>query len=131
MGRTVLLVEDHPVARNHLRQCLDEMGFVTFEAGDCASALKRLSELAPDLICVTLMLPESSGYEVCEFVRASPRHQGTRVLMMSPRAYPEDRAHAHEAGADGFLAKPFSVQEFRSSVEGLLAAGRPASAGTG
>jgi two-component system chemotaxis response regulator CheY len=77
-------------------------------------------DLRPDLICLDLVLPESSGYEVCEFIRRSPEHRGTPVLIMSGRSYPADRAHAAEAGADAFIAKPFTEDDLRRRIERLL-----------
>jgi DNA-binding response OmpR family regulator len=65
-------------------------------------------------------LPDSSGYDVCEFIRRSPEHSATPVLMMSERTYPEDRAHAAEAGADAFLAKPFTEKTLRERIEALF-----------
>ncbi len=118
--RTVLLVEDHPTLRRSLRESLDQMGFDILEAADANSAITRLAECAPDLVCLELVLPESNGYEVCEFIRQSPQHQTVPVLMMSGRGYPEDRAHAAEAGANGFLTKPFSEEEFRKRILSLV-----------
>ena len=117
---TVLLVEDHPEVRKEIRRYLRRMGFATVEASDAASAVQKLATCAPDLICLDLMLPDSSGYEVCEYLRKLPEHRTTPVLMMSDRAYPEDRAHAAEAGADGFLAKPFTEKSLRDRIEALL-----------
>ena len=90
------------------------------EASDAASAIDRLASCRPDMICLDLVLPDSSGYDVCEFIRKSPEHGTTPILMMSDRSYPEDRAHAAEAGADAFLAKPFSEKTLRERVEALL-----------
>lgn len=120
--KTALLVEDHPDLRSEIREFLQRMGLRTVEASDAGSALSRLAACQPDLICLDLVLPESSGYELCEFIRRSPRHRTTPVLMMSDRSYPEDRAHAAEAGADAFLAKPFSEASLRQRIEELQGA---------
>jgi two-component system chemotaxis response regulator CheY len=118
--KTVLLVEDHPQLRSAIRSQLHRMGFETVEASDATSALKRLSGCSPDLICLDLVLPETSGYELCEFIRSLPEHRATPLLMMSDRAYPADRAHAAEVGADGFIAKPFGAELLRRAIEALL-----------
>ena len=118
--KTILLVEDHPQLRSTIRAHLQRMGFETVEASDASSALNRLSNCSPDLICLDLVQPDSSGYELCELIRKSPRHRATPVLMMSDRAYPADRAHAAEVGADGFIAKPFGADVLRRSIEALL-----------
>ena len=119
--RTALVVEDHPEIRSGIRALFQRMGIETVEAADAQSALSRLEGCTPDVICLDLVLPESSGYEICEFIRKSPAHQRTPILMMSDRAYPEDRAHAAEAGANAFLVKPFSEETLRKRIEALLA----------
>ena len=118
--KTILLIEDHPQLRGAIRGHLQRMGFETVEASDATSALKRLSGCSPDLICLDLVLPESSGYELCEFIRTMPEHRATPLLMMSDRSYPADRAHAAEVGADGFIAKPFGAELLRRAIEALL-----------
>jgi DNA-binding response OmpR family regulator len=127
--KTILLVEDHPQLRSAIRAHLQRMGFETVEASDATSAVERLSACSPDLICLDLVLPESSGYELCEFIRKLPHHRATPVLMMSERTYPADRAHAAEVGADGFIAKPFGADLLRRSIEGLLRGRRANPAG--
>jgi DNA-binding response OmpR family regulator len=119
-GRTALLVDDHPEIRSRIGSFLRRLGFQTVEASDAASAIDRLSTCRPDMICLDLVLPDSSGYDVCEFIRKSAEHGATPILMMSDRTYPEDRAHAAEAGADAFLAKPFTEKMLRERVEALL-----------
>jgi two-component system chemotaxis response regulator CheY len=124
--KTVLVVEDHPALCSAIRDLLQGMGLDAVEASDGTSALARLASMRPDLVCLDLVLPESSGYELCEFIRRSPEHRGTPVLIMSARVYPEDRAHAAEAGADDFIAKPFTEDDLRRRIESLLYADRPA-----
>ena len=123
LGKTALLVDDHPEIRNQIRAFLRRLGFETVEAGDARSAIDRLSTCRPDMICLDLVLPDSSGYDICEFIRRSPVHGATPILMMSDRTYPEDRAHAAEAGADAFLAKPITEKALRERIESLFPRG--------
>jgi DNA-binding response OmpR family regulator len=118
--RNALLVEDAPAMRRVLRRCLEAMGFEVHEAADGRAALEQLKGRALDLVVLDLVLPQLSGYEVCEALRASSQHATTPVLVMSGRVLPEDRAQALEAGADDFLAKPFDPTAFRARVEALL-----------
>lgn len=114
------MVEDAPALRRVLRRCLEAMGFEVHEAADGRAALQQLEARALDLVVLDLALPQLSGYEVCEALRASPLHATTPVLVMSGRVLPEDRAQALEAGADDFIAKPFDPTAFRARVEALL-----------
>lgn len=108
--KKVLLVEDHPSLRSNLRRSLEQLGFDILEAADGRTALHRLESCTPDLVCLDLVLPESSGYDICELIRNSPRHRHTMVLVMSRHSFPED----------DFLAKPFSTLESCAHVEALL-----------
>lgn len=118
--RTVLVVEDDPAVRRLVTTYLERMGLSVIEAGDGRTALRKLTETVPDLVCLDLMLPELSGYEVCEFIRQSPPLRDVPVMVMSGRALPNDRALAAEVGVSGYLIKPFSHGEFCNQVSALL-----------
>ena len=96
------------------------MGIEIVTAGDGATARDFLGRFVPDLVCVELRLPDSSGYELCEFIRASSAHCHVPVLLLSDRGSPGDRANADEVGADAFLVKPYLDDRLRARVELLL-----------
>lgn len=121
-GQTVLLVEDDPALRKLVKSYLVNLGLSVIEAGDGQTAIHLLSEHTLDLVCLDLMLPEFSGYDVCEILRKSARNSAVPVLMISARALPEDRAAAMEVGASAYLTKPFSKADFSREVRALLAA---------
>ncbi len=118
--QTVLLVEDDPFARSLVKNYLEKMGLSVVEAADGRSALRQLTKMVPDLTCLDLVLPECSGYEVCEFIQRTPAIRDSPILVMSGRALPEDRAHAIELGASAYLIKPFTRTEFTKQVDTLL-----------
>lgn len=119
--KTVLVVDDDPEIRKLLATSFDRLGFEVTQASDGRTAIKRLDAERPTLLCVDLMLPESSGYDVCEHVNASPMLQGLPILMVSARTMPADRAQAEELGVRVYLAKPFSQAELKTAVEEALA----------
>ncbi|MFT3710220.1 MAG: response regulator [Archangium sp.] len=118
--KTVLVVDDDPEIRKLLATSFERLGFSVTTASDGRTAIKRLDETRPTLLCVDLMLPESSGYDVCEHVNASPKLKGLPILMVSARTMPADRAQAEELGVRVYLAKPFSQAELKSAVEEAL-----------
>lgn len=118
--KQVLIVEDDVALRRELRESLQARGFDTLEAGDGESARNQLAEHSPDLVCLDLVLPESSGYELCDYIRASAAHRLTQVLMMSDRVLPGDRAAAMDAGANDYLPKPFSRAQLLARIAALL-----------
>ncbi|OJT25635.1 two-component system response regulator [Archangium sp. Cb G35] len=122
-GTTVLVVEDSPMFRRMLSDMLQSLGYTrVLEAFSGQAALELLAEQRPDLVCLDLTLPDISGYEVCEFIRSTPVLQDVPVLMISARTQTMDRAQAEEAGASGYLIKPFTPEELRQQVERVMAA---------
>src|SRR3712207_1776582 len=121
--RTALVVEDSPLFRRMLGDMLQDLGFTQIaEAASGGAAKRMLAETRPDLVCLDLTLPDISGYDVCEHIRASPALRDVPVLMISARTQTMDRAQAEEAGASGYLIKPFTHDELRQQVERVMAA---------
>lgn len=118
--RSVLVVDDDPEIRELLSGALTRMGFAVVEAADGKTAMKRLEEARPTLLCIDQMLPESSGYDVCEHVNKTPTLNGLPILMVSARTMPEDRAQAEELGVRVYLAKPFTHTELKVAVTEAL-----------
>jgi CheY-like chemotaxis protein len=118
--KRVLVVEDDPDIRKLIRRYLEKLDLEVEEAATGKAALSLLEGPAPSLICLDLMLPESSGYVICEHIRATPRLAGVRVLVISARAMPADRALAEEVGADAYLIKPIRWSSFFNTVAALL-----------
>lgn len=118
--RTALLVEDDPDLRPEIRRCLEEIGLDVIEVGSGRLAVEVLARTAPGLVVLDLMLPELSGFEVCEHIRRVPELRRVPVLITSARGMPQDRAQAEEAGADAYLVKPFTRSELIETVRRLL-----------
>src|SRR4051812_29340381 len=125
----VLVVEDEPETRKLLRKYLEKLGLDVMEAATGKSALALLETHVPALVCLDLMLPEISGYDVCERIRATPRLQSIPVLVISARAQPPDRALAEELGATAYLIKPIRWATFSETVLALV--GNEPAAGSG
>lgn len=118
--QTALVVDDDPDIRKVIGAYLTRMGFTVSYAGDGRAAIKKLDEARPSILCVDLMLPESSGYDVCDHVRNSVTLKGLPILMISARTMPEDRAYAEELGVKRYLAKPFTQSQFVALVKETL-----------
>ncbi|MFL5274886.1 MAG: response regulator, partial [Myxococcales bacterium] len=67
-----LVVEDDPALRRMVATYLKAMGIFAIEAPDGRTALRELDGKVPDVICLDLMLPELSGYDLCEHIRRAP-----------------------------------------------------------
>ena len=103
-----------------LRKYLEKLAFAVSEAATGKAAMESLQRETPDLICLDLMLPESSGYEICEKIRASAAWRDLPVLVISARSMPSDRAIAEEVGASAYLIKPIRWDSFSATVRSLM-----------
>jgi DNA-binding response OmpR family regulator len=74
------------------------------------------------LYLLDVRMPGLTGVELCRALRASPRTSGSRILIMSAESSDADVAAALDAGADGYLPKPFSRRELLRRVAELIAA---------
>ncbi len=121
MLKLVMAVVGEPQLQLSVQRQLQALSFEVILASDAESAIRTLETKKPHLVCIDLRLPRDSGYEVCEFIKKSVRLHDVQVLVMSEQASAADRAHAEEAGADGFLPKPFTPNQFNEQVRGLMA----------
>jgi two-component system chemotaxis response regulator CheY len=126
MLKLVLSVVADPSLKQVVERQLKAEDFDVVLVSDAESAIRMLETRKPHLVCIDLLLPRDSGYEVCEFIRRTPRLREVPILVMSERSSAADRAYAEEAGASGFLPKPFSMNQFTEQVRALLA-GEPLS----
>jgi two-component system phosphate regulon response regulator PhoB len=72
------------------------------------------------LILLDIMLPQVSGYDICQSVRQDPELAGVKILMMTARGSAAQRDRALSVGADGFFAKPFSLDDLREKMRAHL-----------
>ena len=116
----ILVVEDEQHLAEGIRFNLDAEGYKVTMAATGPTALALLSaETADfDLVVLDLMLPEMSGYAVCEAVRKAGND--VPVLILSARTLAEDRTRGFGVGADQYLTKPFDLDEFLTRVKNLL-----------
>ena len=118
---TLLVVEDEPHIRFNIRECLEQLDYHVFEAGNAGEAMQVVEELEGkiDLVLTDLVLPGKNGHEFAHDL--VERYPDLRVLFMS--GYTEDSAARREVllRRSPFLQKPFSVGELASAVHNILA----------
>jgi DNA-binding NarL/FixJ family response regulator len=124
MSISVLIVDDHAVVRQGLRALLESRPEVTVagEAADGQSALEQARALRPDVVLLDLLLPDLSGVEVTERLRA----EGLPCKVLILTSSLEDRlvAAAVRAGADGYLLKATRVADLVQAISEVAAGKR-------
>jgi len=118
MRPTVLVVEDDQDIARLVSLHLGDAGFEVRLAGDGTTGLADARARRPDLVVLDLMLPGTSGLDVCRALRAQPPH--VPILMLTARSTEVDRVVGLEMGADDYLTKPFSVRELVARARALL-----------
>ncbi|WP_413868029.1 response regulator transcription factor [Albidovulum sp.] len=127
----VLIVEDEDNIALALDYVLTREGYDHERIANGAEALPRIRDTAPDLVLLDVMLPEVSGYEICQTVRMDPDLKDVKILMMTARGSAMERRKGLALGADGFIAKPFELKELRDAVRRLLDPGAGGASGAG
>ncbi|MFN4057123.1 MAG: response regulator transcription factor [Roseinatronobacter sp.] len=117
----ILVVEDEDNIAIALDYLLTREGYTQSRIATGAGAVDMIRERKPDLVLLDVMLPEVSGYEICQAVRADPDCGCVRILMMTARGSAMERRKGMAMGADGFISKPFELKELREEVRRLLA----------
>ena len=117
----ILVVEDEDNIALALNYLMQREGYQNDRIANGAEAMARIRETRPDLVLLDVMLPEVSGYEICQGVRLDPSLADVKILMMTARGSVMERRKGLALGADGFIAKPFELSELRSEMARLLA----------
>jgi two-component system OmpR family response regulator len=123
----VLVVEDEAKMASLLRRALEREGYAVDVAGTGEDALWLGTENDYDAVVLDVMLPPPDGFEVCRTLRT--RGRWAPVLLLTARDAVEDRVAGLDAGADDYLAKPFSFAELYARLRALTRRGareRPA-----
>ena len=116
----IYVVDDEVNIRELLAFNLEKAGYKVKSFADGRSFLEELGMKKPDLACLDLMLPDYDGVELCKKIRHSPGISDLPILMLTARTTEFDTVIGLEAGADDYLGKPFSVNEFLARVRALL-----------
>jgi len=118
----VLIVDDNDVNRFIAAHVLQANGFTVLQASDGAEAVRLTFEQRPQMVVLDIQMPGMSGIEVLARIRAAsdPGVAATPVLAATALAMVEDRERCLAAGADRFLARPFSMKALVHEVRALM-----------
>ena len=109
----VLVVEDEPSLLDSIGYALEVEGFEVVTATTGREALARARSANPSLVLLDVMLPESSGLDVCRELRSE---SDVPIIMLTARDSEADKVAGLELGADDYVTKPFSTRELMARV---------------
>ncbi|MDA8321425.1 MAG: response regulator transcription factor, partial [Actinomycetota bacterium] len=114
----VVVAEDDRATRESLVTAFELEGYQVIGVGDGAQALEVIGSARPGIVVLDIGMPVVDGLSVCRRMRARQDH--TPVLILTARSEVSDRVSGLDAGADDYLAKPFSLDELLARVRALL-----------
>lgn len=117
MGSRILVVDDDSALAEMLTMVLEGNGFNVVHAVDGNEALEQFERTDPDLILLDVMLPFTSGIQVCEKIRET---SGVPIIMLTARTDTDDIVRGLEAGADDYVVKPFNPAELTARIRARL-----------
>ena len=121
----ILLVEDNELNRDIARELLQTVGFILDEAENGKQAIQMVSD-APSghykVILMDVMMPLMNGYDATTQIRALEDRQksGIPIIAMTANAFEEDKNQAMECGMDGFISKPFDINDLLSKLSDMI-----------
>src|SRR5690554_5276462 len=116
-NREILIVEDDEETAEVVCTLLNEAGYKAVAVDRGEAALNKITSKQPDLVLLDIGLPDIDGMEVLKQVRS---HSFLPMIVLSGYGRERDKVTALEAGADDFMAKPFSPEELVARVGALL-----------
>ena len=118
----ILLVDDSPHAQRMGERILAEEGYEVVTVSNADSALIRLEDVDPDVVLADTVMPGRTGYEICQYLKMSPRHRHVRVILTAGVLEPLDDERVKRVEADGSLRKPFEATALLAAVKPLAEA---------
>jgi two-component system cell cycle response regulator DivK len=118
--RTILYIEDNEYNRKIVRQLLGRTSYRLVEANDGEAGVAIAQREIPQLILMDVQLPKMSGLDATRVLKADPRTGHIPIIVITSFALSGDREKAAAAGADNYLAKPYSPRELLTLVRQYL-----------
>lgn len=116
MTKTVLTIDDSRTMLSMLRMALVPAGFDVLQAEDGMQGLQVLESCTPDVIVTDINMPNLDGFGLIERVRETERHAGVPILVLTTESGADKKQRAREAGATGWIVKPFDAARLVDAV---------------
>jgi CheY-like chemotaxis protein len=117
----VMVVEDDPDIQKVIRMALRYQGITdVVTAGSGEECLTRVDDEKPDVILMDVMMPRMDGYETCRHLKAGRTTSHIPVIFLTAKAQQYEKQLGFQAGAVGYLIKPFDPMTLWDQIRGIL-----------
>ncbi|MGB8813511.1 MAG: response regulator [Paracoccaceae bacterium] len=103
----VLAIDDSRTIRSLVQKVMEEAGFECLLADDGVQGVARFHEDRPDVVITDINMPNMDGYGVISAIRSGSVHCNVPILVLTTESAPHLKAKARDAGATGWIVKPF------------------------
>ena len=121
MSQTILTVDDSRTMRDMLMLALAGTGYKVVQAVDGVHGLEVLETEGADVIVTDINMPRLDGFGFIEKVRSHSRHRATPILVLTTESDGEKKARARDAGATGWIVKPFNPTKLVDAIRRVAA----------
>lgn len=117
MSLEILAVDDSRTMRQMIRLALEPAGFTVHTADDGIHGVEVLDGLTPDAIITDINMPRMDGFGFIDAVRKQANYRATPILVLTTEAAPELKMRARDAGATGWIVKPFDPSKLIKALQ--------------
>ena len=118
--KRILAVDDEPHILKLVAFSLKSGGYEVLEATDGLSAIHVACAEQPDLVLMDVMMPALDGYEACRRLKADPQTAEIPVIMLTAKTQTAEQQTGMDAGASGYITKPFTPKDLVAQVSEFL-----------
>ena len=126
MAKKVLIADDEPNIVTSLEFLMKKCGYQVQVARNGEEALALVASFRPDLVLLDVMMPQRSGYDVCQSLRGREDWRHIKIVMLSAKGREAEVSKGLSLGADAYVTKPFSNRDLIRRVGELLGEGAAA-----
>jgi len=125
MPGVILAVDDSESIRQMVRHTLEAAGYSVVQACDGAAALDYAKSKTADLVLTDINMPKLDGIALCRELRGLPHYKGVPILMLTTESEPDAKIRGKQAGATGWLVKPFNPSQLLATLARVLSSPTP------
>lgn len=116
----ILIVEDNIDNLNILSEMLNQRAYIVRRAINGSIALRSINQVSPDLILLDILLPDLSGYDLCQQLKANDQTCDIPIIFISALSDPQEKVKAFEVGGSDYITKPFATAEVFARIQNQL-----------
>lgn len=120
MSRTIMTVDDSPSVRQMVAFTLQRAGYTVVEACDGRDALVKVSRAPVQMVITDLNMPNMDGIELIRSLRQEASHRFVPIVMLTTESEPQKKQLGRDAGATGWIVKPFTPEQLVAVVAKVL-----------